>query len=127
MIGERIYSVLSTDSALLISTSVIRPIILQEQDDLPAITYQVAIEHEHTFEGTTDLKRATLETNIYAKTISTVKSINTELLTAIQSVVGTGSGVTVFNVLVDRVIEDYETEEHEFRINTQFIINYKEG
>ncbi len=122
MINERIYSILS--SAL---TYTIRPIVLKQKDELPAITYQVEIDHDKTFDGNADLKVARVELNVYATTLSEAKTINTELRAAMAGVSGVAAGITVFNLYVEREIEDFETEQYEYRINTVFLVNYSEG
>ena len=127
MISERVYSILSADAPLTASTNVIRPIVLRESDELPAITYQLSTEYDSTFDGVSTLKKSIAEINVYARTLSEAQSINDELKTSMANVAGIGSGVNVHSVFISREIEDYETEQDEFRINTQFSINYNEG
>ena len=124
---EKIYSTLSTDIALAASTQAIRPIKLEKKDNLPAITYQVQVDPDHTFDGESGFAQALAEINIYAKKQSQTESIFQELKAAIVKLPGSYAGIRIHNLFTRRVVEDFESTEDEFRINVQFTINFTEG
>jgi len=124
MIREKIYTVLN--DALGSTVNAIRPLVLKQKDELPAITYDVEIDHDVTFEGNTSFKKATLEINIFTNSLVDATGINRSLKTAVATVAGVYTGITIFNIYIVREIELFESEEREYRINTQFIVNYSE-
>ena len=127
MIRERIYQTLANDAGLSALVTVIRPIVLNQSDALPAITYQIEKQHDFTFEGNSGLVRVTLELNVFADDLATAEEINSALQTALDALPGVENGESIYNVYLERELEAHDLEQGEYRINTQFIVNYSEG
>lgn len=126
MIRERIYQKLSENVDLAAAINEVRPLVLEETDELPSLTYQIEIQHDNDYDGVSNFKKAILETNVYSSNLQEAKTVNALLKTAAATISGVETGLTVFNIFPSREIENFDSDEREFQINTQFTISYRE-
>ncbi len=126
MIRERIYQKLSENVNLAAAINEVRPLVLEETDELPSLTYQIEIQHDNDYDGVSNFKKAILETNVYSSNLQEAKTVNALLKTAAATISGVETGLTVFNIFPSREIENFDSDEREFQINTQFTISYRE-
>ncbi len=126
MIRERIYQKLSENVDLAAAINEVRPLVLEETDELPSLTYQIEIQHDNDYDGVSNFKKAILETNVYSSNLQEAKTVNALLKTAAATISGVETGLTVFNIFPSREIENFDSDEREFTINTQFTISYRE-
>ena len=124
MIRAKVYKVLSSSVGGIVNK--IRPIVLKLGDELPSVTYQTEKKFDHIFDGESGFEKATIEINVYATSLKQAYTISKTIGTALSASTGAELDLTIFNVIKKREIEGFEPEDDEYRINTQFLINYTE-
>ena len=122
-----IYQQLSGDAALTASVNAIRPIVLEQGDELPAITYQRSNnDTDYTFEGESGFKRLSLTVNLGVNSLIQSNAISKDVKRVMYGMKGVHNNITIHNVFVDREVDNFQYDDKEYQTNLIFIINYKE-
>ena len=96
-IHKWIYSKLSNAAAVTtIAGTRISPNIINEGDDLPAITYQtISADPQDTKDGNSALDIVTVDVDLFGEVFDTLQTLATAVNAAIERVTGTAESTTI--------------------------------
>lgn len=127
MLEEAIYGLLTaTDAVEALVGTRITPVLLPEQQCLPAVTYQVVSErHLYAIDGKVNLYEKRIQFDVWAETWRKARTAAAAIEGVLDDYSGVlPGGIRIFGVQVVSSFEGYESAARIFRVMTEYAVQY---
>ena len=103
----------------------IRPLVLPQDEILPALTYQsISGVSAHGHSGKTGKEICRMQFDCYAPGYSTAKNVSKALCNALDGFRGLSDGILIEGIFKENELDDFEEGLKIYRVILDFIIHY---
>lgn len=107
----------------------IHPMVIPQDNTLPAITYQMGREAPtRCTDGTTSHRRATFDINLYAKRVSETSSLYSAVMSALENYSGTvtigAESIVIQRIKCDKLPDGYDDAVQAYSTKLEAIVDY---